>query len=436
MQDSRTIVSDIRRVYPNNLGESVLTSVSELGFKCRVVTKSHPLTVCSGHEWRRKLFPTLRTSRVWSRALGDKPKALSFLKKKGCLLFSADLSRATDGISHHTAGIMCSYAQINPDLVFRNMTIDGQPLKRGIFMGLPMSWIFLSYIHRAVCRAVDPSENYYLKGDDLLAFWTRGQISLYRELVATVGMPLNEKKTFSGKRLGTFCEGFYKLSPPYLNRSGITKVWAVRQPTFSLRRFFPSSEDSAFSLSESIKDIDLDLRLQYNRCVYTAYPGYVRISRKLKLNPFLPPSLGGSGLLVPSPNQELHSSYDRMRVNAIFGGVPMFHHGPISLNVNSTTKQLNQLLNRVRFVPEGSGPVCDHFDEWFSFAAAAAAIRDAKIGIFPKSGTDHDFFNSCKRIARDRRKGIDFRITYGELRAVCARLKPLASSVPFKHVCG
>ncbi|BAV56295.1 RNA-dependent RNA polymerase [Fusarium poae narnavirus 1] len=435
-EDSRRVLNDVRHRFPNNLGESEIAVVPELGFKARVVTKSHPITVVAGHQLRRRLYPTLYQSRVFSRALGDKPKALRFARRSGAVFFSADLSRATDGLSHHTVGVFCRNAEIDPDIIFRNMSVDGHALKRGIFMGLPMSWTILSYIHRAVCDSVDPIQNYYLKGDDLVAHWTARQISLYRERVASVGMPLNESKTFVGPRKAVFCEGYYESSKASFNKKRMrTEIWLVRQPSISLRRFFPDSEAAALRLSEGLDEVDYNLRSQYNRLVYCFYPNYIRISRKIRLNPFLPPQLGGSGLLIPDLNSQVHSVFDRMRLNSIFGGVKRFNASIPVGGSSSNMKQVNILLSRVRMVPRGSGLTCSHFDKWLEFATSAAAFRDAKIGIFPKDPSDHTFFAEAKRISRDRRRGVDFPIDYRTVRSVCRSLEPLLSTVPLRHTC-
>jgi hypothetical protein len=435
-EDSRRVLNDVRRRFPNNLGESEIAVVPELGFKARVVTKSHPITVVAGHQLRRRVFPTLYRSRVFSRALGVKPRALRFARRKGAVFFSADLSRATDGLSHHTVGVFCRNAEIDPDIIFRNMSVDGHPLRRGIFMGLPMSWTILSYIHRAVCDSVDPIQNYYLKGDDLVALWTQRQISLYKERIASVGMPLNVSKTFTGPHKAVFCEGFYEASKTsYSKKRQRNEVFLIRQPSLSLRRFFPNSEASALTLSEGLDEVDYNLRRQYNRLVYSFYPNYIRISRRIRLNPFLPPQLGGSGLLIPDLNSQVHSVQDRLRLNSIFGGVKRFNASVPIGGSSSNMKQVNILLSKVRMVPRGAGHTCSHFDKWLEFATSSAAFRDAKIGIFPKNPSDHTFFAQARRISRDSRRGVDYPIDYKTVKSVCRSLEPLSSTVPLRHTC-
>jgi hypothetical protein len=195
--------------------------IHEQGAKMRPVTSSQPGVLHHGHDARRRTFNVLERHRSTAVPLQGGTMRIHVPDDDQVrALYSADLSDATNLVSHDTIRRTCLPLRINPDSVeshhcFYNdrkgHSLDIDPV-RGTFMGLPPSWIVLSISHRAICSMVDPSGlSFFLKGDDLVAFWTTDMWARYLELMTQAGYVINSKKSFISSNYAWFCERGYFL---------------------------------------------------------------------------------------------------------------------------------------------------------------------------------------------------------------------------------
>jgi hypothetical protein len=209
--------------------------VKELGFKARIVTKADARNVTLAHQVRKKLFRALQTVRALAAPLNAQYEITGLIKSNNKFVFSADLSNATDTLSHDVLNMLCCKLGI-PGCYVHHVEDEFGRWKRGCPMGLPASWAILSIIHYVICHHVDPTDQFRLAGDDLLSYWTLRSIRRYRKCIAAVGLIINDKKSFKSRTRGLFCERHYLLELDSLE--GGKEIYVLRpidRGLFSLR---------------------------------------------------------------------------------------------------------------------------------------------------------------------------------------------------------
>jgi len=219
--------SKLRRVldtFPAPINDDGYRSIArpialpETGNKIRIVTKEPFVKAYNGHLDRKDTFECLLHFRATGIPLKDPTEYVFRIPDDGKtrLVYSADLSNATDYLSHDTIKRVCDKLCIPPEDVLSHTYRVGDELVepvRGTFMGLPPSWIVLSIAHEAICRMVDPAgSSYFLKGDDLAAYWTSRQWEKYQSLMTLAGFKVNLKKSFVSSTRFWFCEKGYQLT--------------------------------------------------------------------------------------------------------------------------------------------------------------------------------------------------------------------------------
>ncbi|QJT93742.1 RNA-dependent RNA polymerase [Erysiphe necator associated narnavirus 10] len=288
-------------------------AIAERGGKVRIVTKHDSELVALSATARRALWPFLNSesNRPLSVPLKDSTMVeVTFPKGRGhpsYKVFSADLSAATDYLSHEAISLVankvgCPLSWISP------LTLDNKPVFRGTAMGLPASWPVLSIIHYAICSVVDPNKGFYLKGDDLIALWNESQIESYYDLCDSVGFVVNKSKSVLSDRYGTFCEFYYQREGSLLRKL----------PIFSIKSWcesVPVKYDSALQL------IDLGVRRSLiHRLNVLFCQRYLRVLRKVSIDPYLPEVIGGFGLLPKQPNRKVSKSY-QIAISRVHNGL-------------------------------------------------------------------------------------------------------------------
>ncbi|QJT93772.1 RNA-dependent RNA polymerase [Erysiphe necator associated narnavirus 40] len=277
-------------------------AIAERGGKVRIVTKHDSELVALSSTARRALWPFLNSdlNRPLSVPLKDSTMVEVTFPigrcKSSYKVFSADLSAATDYLSHEAIGLVaakvgCPLSWISP------LTLDNKPVYRGTAMGLPASWPVLSIIHFAICSVVDPCKGFYLKGDDLIALWTNKQIDHYYDLCDSVGFVVNKSKSVISDGYGTFCEFYYQREGSLLRKL----------PIFSIKSWcesVPVKYDSALQLINLGVSRSLIYRLNVRFC-----QKYLKVLRKVSIDPYLPEVIGGYGLLPRQPNRKVSKSY-------------------------------------------------------------------------------------------------------------------------------
>jgi hypothetical protein len=217
-------------------------AISEIGNKTRVVTK-HPAgeLMLNRHitsTWTKILFQHTAV-----RKLRD-DVVFHINPEKGRqtpLLYSADLSQATDYIPHILAQRFARVwmegywpghwmnelvlQSLGPHHLLRS---DDPPevrddhrfrtplTTRGIHMGLGSSWTILNLINIVAARlAGAPRGSFRVCGDDLIGFWQPETIQRYETLMDEFGLVVNKSKSFTSPYGGVFCERVVK--PVYNN---------------------------------------------------------------------------------------------------------------------------------------------------------------------------------------------------------------------------
>jgi hypothetical protein len=187
--------------------------IPEMGMKTRIVQSCSAGATFVGHQWRAKLNRVVFRPKSIRLGLGPEsslPLKRRFLDKRR-IVFSSDLSEATDRLNRDVIDKICQKIGLPPETVYLDCTYykgTPYPVRRGTMMGLPCSWLILSIVHDAICRYVDSIDpgGYYIRGDDLIAYWTLVQVKLYKELMEELGFGVNDKKSFRHPYRGWFCE--------------------------------------------------------------------------------------------------------------------------------------------------------------------------------------------------------------------------------------
>jgi hypothetical protein len=137
--------------------------------------------------------------------------------RKKSLLYSADLSAATDEIPHRVARYfakcLCEKLERTEDIEVcdklfgsKIMADDRSETTCGIHMGLGPTWVLLCLINGfAAWKAGAEKNSYVIQGDDLLGLWTPKMIRVYERTLTRLGLVINKSKSFIGKA-GVFCE--------------------------------------------------------------------------------------------------------------------------------------------------------------------------------------------------------------------------------------
>jgi hypothetical protein len=213
------------RIYQSLLDEQGVTplkplAIKEMGGKVRVATM-HPAVEIQMARWLTKIWlPVLKKANMSRDMLhGNDFLILKHDKRfRNSFLYSADLSAATDHISHHlaqTAGKIlnkCLGIDELPlfDTLIKNLfgphSVNEKLTKCGIHMGLGPSWTILSLLngyaaYMAKCR----TDTYRICGDDLIGFWNETQVQAYEENLHALGLVVNTSKSFRGSH-GVFAE--------------------------------------------------------------------------------------------------------------------------------------------------------------------------------------------------------------------------------------
>nr|WOW34795.1 RNA-dependent RNA polymerase [Ustilaginoidea virens narnavirus virus 13] len=388
--------------------------IPEQGAKYRLVTKNDPATVAHSHRARRALFPLLSAQKHVSTSaslLDPELARLDIKPYKGGRIFSADLTAATDLMGRPVISALCSRYGIPLSWVCSD-TLDGVTVVRGTSMGLPASWPVLSLVHYAIARIVDPGHNFWIKGDDLIAFWSDFHIRLYRAMLDSVGFSLNEKKSVISDTLGVFCEVTYERKGNSL----------VRLRDFSLRGFCrgeplpPDQWQMLVRHGATLKRLNFLTRKSCRE--------YLRLSRRFGVDPYGPPAIGGLGMPPKAMSAKLtprSSALIRAAHNGSFTVMdPESCSGPMVSRVRKA------MFDTISWGVEGKGSV-DAFDELSSLMTARAAFVDAAHGRL-KSGR-------FRRVQKMRRlvecaklnagKAQPFPTTYATAYDVLHRLRPM-----------
>lgn len=362
----------------DSIPSSSFLAVRERGYKVRAVTVSDYDLVAQGHKYRKAYFPVLSSLKNVTTSESLRDPDLNQIKFSGSrrfrrrrYVFSADFSTATDGLKHCVLRHACECLNLDTRVVFEGHRVNGRLTLSGAFMGLPMSWTLLSILHYAVARMVDPEHNFRIKGDDLIALWSKAQIALFRQLSADIGLVVNDKSATSSDK-GTFCEGMYSLHGRTL----------VRLPTFSIRSFVEGSilqPDQLLSLARrnvSFKNVAACQRiLLWRRCKAPA--------KRNKISLTVPTYLGGLGLVPNQPRALVKDPKAQAAFVAAHNGKLILPVGDQTKSSGLTAKVLAAFAQQLRWTyaaPEHQAQILPRFKRELARRVAALSVHDVVNG--------------------------------------------------------
>jgi hypothetical protein len=181
------------------------------------------------------LLPLLKGLYVTRDILRNNEITLNACGMRNTILYSADLSKATDPISvelsrfvldeitKHTGkpewwddaldGVINTHEISTPDG-------DEFTSRCGALMGLGPGWAVLCILN-AFCafRAGAPKRSFAVCGDDLIGLWPRELVDSYEDNLELLGLKANKTKSFRSEVSGVFCERFVTKLHPQIARS-------------------------------------------------------------------------------------------------------------------------------------------------------------------------------------------------------------------------
>jgi hypothetical protein len=351
---------------PITMMKSVI--VREYGFKARIVTKADAINVTLAHKVRKRLFRALKTVRAMHAPLSENYEIPGLKKTPHRFVFSSDLSNATDTISHQVLDMVCLGLGI-PACFVHHVEDELGRWKRGCPMGMPPSWAILSVIHYVICHHVDPSDHFRIKGDDLLSYWTMRMVSRYAKLVHSVGLILNQEKSFTSRDRGVFCEKMFLLELDSVSFDTETYVLRpVDRGLFPLRVVLDKSQNYRVEAASLVRSKEFHNRIDslpygvLQRLQKVAFYDEIRLAKQYGIDPYAPTYLGGFGLLPPKmygkPSHAYQCAYANMhnhpneyKLSLVLSGYDPFR--------SAYGVAANSISNRLRvftFVVEGASP--------------------------------------------------------------------------------
>lgn len=258
---SRALLTVAANLGCMGLKEMKPVAITSLGGKIRVITKHPSPQVTYARSIMACWISIVKRLAPCHAVRGSVPRIYAPIKYSpvDCILFSADLSKATDLIDHDLA---IRYANMitsitTPENILRSQAYqlfeykelqDDEGLytnlndhwkrklksafeknfgitKNGIHMGLGPTWAILSLINiGCALDAGAPANSFSVCGDDLIGYWPEEIITKYILNLQRHGLSVNISKSFRSKITGVFCEGYAKIISPGV----ATIIWATK----------------------------------------------------------------------------------------------------------------------------------------------------------------------------------------------------------------
>jgi hypothetical protein len=295
--------SDLKPTIPN---PTYPVLIKELGFKTRIVTKSPAGNVMLGHIDRDKLFHYVKQIPECYEALNEGllPIPLRVVDDDH-YVYSCDLSRATDTVSHEVLWAMARHLGLS-ELVFKH-AYDGKPWKRGCPMGMPASWSILSLTNYWAAIDAAPKSSFRIKGDDLIGYWTKRQINTYQANIRGLGYIVKTSSSYVSLSRGLFCENPYEVRNGYL---------VPLEGYFSLKFLSQNLPDqiNLFALADRFHNL---VNEGVPRKIVSSLQGLflkkeIQKSWQARIDPYVPRMFGGLGLVPKDPDKYPSTHYQRI----------------------------------------------------------------------------------------------------------------------------
>jgi len=221
--------------------------ITELGGKIRIASLHNADMAHLGRCINRRLLPFLKHLKVHRSALRGQEVYLTS-HHADAVLYSADLTTATDLIRHrdadlvlHTLAVELRWetSLIDAARAFTQpMNLKGRETTRGVHMGLGTSWTVLSLLN-AWAASSSPPSTHAICGDDLIGLWTRSQIDTYEMRLRSLGLKINAAKAFVAEG-GVFCEHFVSLHRAPRGKTSTAHTSSQTQGDSTVSRGMPS----------------------------------------------------------------------------------------------------------------------------------------------------------------------------------------------------
>jgi hypothetical protein len=211
------------------------------------------------------------------------------------------------------------------------------------------------------CLLVDPTgRSFFLKGDDIIAYWTSSQWELYLDLMRCAGYKINLKKTFfsdtASTPLGWFCEKGYTLQVSERLRTNSVRLALVEMSDIISLRFLtkatvdetgtPPWVSMVRNISAVTNKVTKHAFLRLHNLVMKTVPKWYRSE---VYDPRLPLEFGGLGLIskkrwqTPLPAKSA-GAYQRI-TNGDLAPLVVEDFRPSSLAMEETRKVLRPLYD-------------------------------------------------------------------------------------------
>jgi hypothetical protein len=215
-----------------------LTTIPSTGGRIRIATIHSAAEVTLARSITQKWLPYLKGIAMTRDALRGKQIKIKTVERD-YRTFSADMSKATDHISHRLATFVAKQLNLHLD-----SKVDNEHLERifgphtllddetktsttttcGIHMGLGPTWVVLCILNGfAAWKAGAKKDSYAICGDDLVGLWSDKIIKKYKKILNQMGIPINHDKSYIARR-GVFCE---RLVVPSIDQKGVSKTLDV-----------------------------------------------------------------------------------------------------------------------------------------------------------------------------------------------------------------
>jgi hypothetical protein len=210
-------------------------AVPEKGNKVRVVTLSQSWEIQAAKNIMARHIKVLKDLKCTRNALYN-----SYLKLHPggthAKIYSADLSKATEHISHQLAqrtwrGLCkalkepmwvtsCGVQILGPK------RYNGKETTNSIHLGLGITWVILNLVNLyAASKTGATTKTYHVCGDDLVGYWTPNQVRRYQYALKSLGLVRNETKEFYS-HYGVFCERLVEQDGTVRPRQTISDLYA------------------------------------------------------------------------------------------------------------------------------------------------------------------------------------------------------------------
>jgi len=455
--------------------------VSDKGFKARIVTKSPAFLQASAEPIGQAMLKGLeRFPPTKGKLLGlellDVVEKIA-LPPPGGVYVSADLTAASDLIPHEIAlagwkGICRGLGWEQTNAVYKTGAIalgpqevtwdDGTQsrTKRGILMGLPLTWPILSLLNCYCAEFNNPGTKgrYTTCGDDLAGAWSHSQAERYRQNLSELGLRVSKGKHFESPHGFVFTEetalitwtpgkravgrptlgDFFPLPPEPDKTPTLKVVPAVKLSQLLLTRSGqqPTARDPATAgsigetLGEILRHVKANQRRTTTKVFYQANRERIRQLTSAKLPLLLPKQFGGIGLL---PTRKLRygaiATPFRRAVAVILGDesregmyrsrqLTHFWRNSTSSQVHEEAKKsMEHILQNVPTHTNGGGPSLDEFADnlYSSLSSQLSVVLPAEA----KKGADIKF--RPFQISRTLRRAAD------KIAAIWQSAKPMGS---------